>query len=277
MPTNLPPTYYSAESEYFNANTNTERLVALRKMLSLTPKHKGAQKLVSEIKIKISKLKQKIAKEKKLKKKASGLTIKKEGCAQVILVGMENSGKSYIINKHTNAKTISTKIPFETIKPVVGMAEYEKAKIQLVEVPSIRKGYPGKFLGVINNGDLIVLLLDPKRGVEFQKKFIMSELKEPKKKIIEIFNNDNNFLKKIWDPLDLIKIFTKTPGKKPEENPVTLKKGGTIEKLAKEIHKDFFKKFKFARVWGGSKFPGQKAGLNYKLKDNDIVEFHLRK
>ena len=39
----------------------------------------------------------------------------------------------------------------------------------------------------------------------------------------------------------------------------------------------FIKKFKFARVWGKSvKFNGAQVGLNHKLKDNDIVELHLK-
>lgn len=278
MPANLPPQYYAAENEYTNVNTDEERQEKLRKMLSLVPKHKGSEKIVSEIKIKISKLKEKIDKEKKAKKRSKNLTIKKEGCAQVILIGMENSGKSYLINKHTNAKTPSTKIPFETKEPVVGMAEYERARIQLIEVPSIRKKYPGRFLGVINNGDLVVLVLDSKRGVEFQKSFVMSELKETKKKIIEIFNDDARFLEKLWDYLGLIRVFTKIPGKKTEEKPIALKKDSTVEELAKEIHKDFFNKFKFAYIWGdSSKFPGQKVGLNHKLKDRDTVEIHLEK
>lgn len=278
MPTNLPPQYQAAENEYADAIKDSEKITALQKMLSLVPKHKGTEKLVSEIKIKISKLKQKVEKEKKSKKRTQGLTIKREGCAQVILVGMENSGKSYLINRYTNAKTQSTKIPFETKEPVVGMAEYEKAKIQLIEVPSIRKDYLGKFLGVINNSDLIVLVLDPKRSVELQKSFIMSELKETKKKIVEIFNNDDKFLERIWNSLGLIRIFTKTTGKITEEKPITLKKESTVKDLAKEIHKDFFNKFKFAYVWGSSaKFPGQEVGLNHKLKDWDTVEIHLIK
>jgi hypothetical protein len=40
------------------------------------------------------------------------------------------------------------------------------------------------------------------------------------------------------------------------------------------VHKDFAKKFKYARVWGSARFPGQRVEKDYVLKDNDTVEFH---
>jgi len=47
--------------------------------------------------------------------------------------------------------------------------------------------------------------------------------------------------------------------------------------MAEQVHKDFIKKFRFARIWGKSaKFPGQMCGINHKLKDDDIVELHLK-
>ena len=83
--------------------------------------------------------------------------------------------------------------------------------------------------------------------------------------------------KNIFDALGLIKVFTKSPGKKKDWPPVALYQGEKVKKLAQVIHKDFYKKFKYARVWGDSmKHDGQKVGLEHELKDNDIVEFHLR-
>ena len=82
--------------------------------------------------------------------------------------------------------------------------------------------------------------------------------------------------KQIFDALKLIKVFTKQPGKGKDWPPVALHKGDTIEDLAIFIHKDFIKKFKFARVWGkGAKHDGTKVGIEYVLADNDIIEFHV--
>jgi len=75
----------------------------------------------------------------------------------------------------------------------------------------------------------------------------------------------------------MIKVYTKEPGKKPKFPPIALKKDSTIKDLAKEIHQDFIKKFKFARVSGNSvKHQNQRCGLNHKLEDEDIVELHIK-
>ena len=83
--------------------------------------------------------------------------------------------------------------------------------------------------------------------------------------------------KGIFDKLDLIRVYTKTPGKKKDYPPIALPEGSTVEMLAKSVHKDFLKKFKFARVWGKSvKFDSVSVGLSHKLKDEDVVELHLK-
>tara|TARA_Y100000310_G_C20694913_1_gene824930 strand:+ start:2980 stop:4086 length:1107 start_codon:yes stop_codon:yes gene_type:complete len=86
-----------------------------------------------------------------------------------------------------------------------------------------------------------------------------------------------NLKLQIQHAIGLIKVYTKTPGKEKEFPPVALHTGDTIKSLASEIHKDFLRRFRFARIWGEStKHQGQKVGLDHRLKDNDIVEFHLK-
>lgn len=88
---------------------------------------------------------------------------------------------------------------------------------------------------------------------------------------IEAFKYD------IWNSLGLMKIYTKQPGKSKDTPPLTLKMGSAIKDLAAVIHKDFYKKFNFARVWGKSvKHQGNRVGLEHILQDEDIVEFHLK-
>ncbi len=72
--------------------------------------------------------------------------------------------------------------------------------------------------------------------------------------------------------LDCIKIYTRK-GKDVAEKPLILKKGATVGDVAKKIHKVFFETFKFANVFReGSKIPKIKAGLNFIVEDNDIIE-----
>jgi ribosome-interacting GTPase 1 len=78
--------------------------------------------------------------------------------------------------------------------------------------------------------------------------------------------------------LEIIRVYTKEPNEKgPSKEPVILKEGATIADLAREIHSELYKNFKYAKVWGpSSKFPGEKVGLNHLLKDGDVVEIHTK-
>jgi uncharacterized protein len=81
----------------------------------------------------------------------------------------------------------------------------------------------------------------------------------------------------IFKALNLIKVYTKSPGKNKDHPPVALDKGSSVRDLATVIHKDFLNRFRFARIWGPSaKHDSQKVGLDHDLKDNDVVEFHLK-
>lgn len=82
----------------------------------------------------------------------------------------------------------------------------------------------------------------------------------------------------MWNHLGKIKVYTKEPGKKARmDEPVCLEKGAAVEDIARNIHKDFIKKFRFARIWGKSaKFKGMQVGLKHTLKDDDTVELHMR-
>lgn len=80
----------------------------------------------------------------------------------------------------------------------------------------------------------------------------------------------------IWDKLDIIRIYLKKIGKEPDmEDPLIFRKQVNIEGVCKKIHQKFLDSFRYARIWGSSKFPGQKMGLEYSLKDKDIVELHM--
>lgn len=82
----------------------------------------------------------------------------------------------------------------------------------------------------------------------------------------------------IFKKLDFIRIYMKEPRKEADmEEPMIITRGSTIRDVCNKTHKDFSKKFRFARVTGPSaKFPGQRLMLKHTLKDGDILEIHLR-
>jgi len=83
----------------------------------------------------------------------------------------------------------------------------------------------------------------------------------------------------IFDKLNLMRIYCKEVSKKADmEVPLIIKKSSTLHDMCEKLHKDFVKKFTFAKVWGSSvKHSGQKVmKLTHVLKDNDVVEIHLK-
>lgn len=81
---------------------------------------------------------------------------------------------------------------------------------------------------------------------------------------------------KIYQGLDIIRVYTKAPGKQPDlQTPFVLKNGSTVLDLAYNIHRDFPQLFKSARVWGSAKFEGQTVAREYILEEGDIVEINV--
>jgi small GTP-binding protein len=88
--------------------------------------------------------------------------------------------------------------------------------------------------------------------------------------------NFENLKKRIFESLELIRIYSKPPGKDVDlTKPFVIKKGTTLEEFAGKVHHDFQQKLKTARVWGSNVFDGQLVGKDHILNDKDIVELHL--
>jgi len=281
MATNVTVAYQLAQHEFVNAKTNEEKLNTLKKMLSTAPGHKGAETLRADIRKKIVKYKGLLSKEKAQKKKGGkhGFSLKKEGSATVCLVGTTNTGKSYILNNLTNSNVEVSESLFTTRKPEIGMMDYSGIKIQIVELPSIVEDYAEKergsaFISIMKQVELLVIFFNTPE----EKKLIDSELtKNDVNTRQTVFKDENSIRDLIWINIGLIKVFTKQSGKKAEEKAIALKVGSTIKNLAEFVHKDFLKKFKYAKIWGKSaKFNGQTVGLNHKLEDNDVAEIHTK-
>ncbi|MCX8190013.1 MAG: 50S ribosome-binding GTPase [Candidatus Diapherotrites archaeon] len=379
MPTNVTVEYALAQKKYEEAKTPEEKLQALIEMQRYAPDHKGAENLRAEISRKIRMMREKIEKQEEQRKKTSShaIGIKKEGIAQVALVGMPNSGKSTILKALSGVDVEIAPYPFTTKEPVVGMMDYKKAQIQIVEIPALVEGSSeGKargteMLGLIRNADLIVLVIDA-ANASFEYKILLDELKKadillnverpkveikksefqgisivgekflimPKKELedflkargyhnnltviisepadykkIELALNKRVSYKKavalvvdkqgnnhipeeiskamssllirnlseemihtikeaIFAPLGLILIHTKKPSGPVAEKPLAMPLGSTVEDVAKVLHKDFYKNLRYARIWGSTKFPGQRVSKEYVLRSGDIIEIY---
>jgi hypothetical protein len=80
----------------------------------------------------------------------------------------------------------------------------------------------------------------------------------------------------IVERLNIIRVYSKSHGKKPDRSsPFVLKKGSTIVDFASKVHQDFAKNLKTAKVWGSAVFDGQMVQRDYVLQDGDIVELQI--
>lgn len=88
--------------------------------------------------------------------------------------------------------------------------------------------------------------------------------------------NLDRFKKAVFEQLEIVRVYTKAPGKKPDLTaPFVLKRGSTVEDLAGKIHQDFRKNLKSARVWGSAAYDGQMVGRDHVLQDGDVVELRV--
>ncbi|MXY27335.1 TGS domain-containing protein [Candidatus Poribacteria bacterium] len=139
MPANLPPTYYKLKHQHEAAKTDEERLSLLEEMLRIIPKHKGSEKVVSDIRHRIAKIKKgpTAAGGKATGKRSYSEHIPKQGAGQVVLLGPPNGGKSQMLANWTNAKPEVSPTPYTTTTPTVGMLPYENIQFQIIDTPSI--------------------------------------------------------------------------------------------------------------------------------------------
>ena len=295
MPTNVGYEYVNAEKEYHEAKSTSQKIKALRSMLTAVPKHKGTEKMQAQIKKQIAKLQSQLTIEKTKGKSSYSSSIKREGAATIAIVGKTNSGKSFLLSKLSGKKVKTSEYEFTTMTPEVRMIPYENVMIQGIEIPPIYDNfYESKngrqILSNIRLSDLVIILANSKKDFEM----IKSELSKANINLVMKPKNTNLFeieipylrinksdfsrkiVPKLWKYVKKIRIQTKTSGKIADK-PIVLDENSRIEDVARTIHQDFLKNFRFARVWGPSaKFGGQQVGLEHKLKDKDIVEIFTK-
>lgn len=160
MPANLPPQYFEVERRYREAKATPEKIKALESMLAIMPKHKGTDKLRGQLRSRLSKLKSESEKKGGAERKASIFIVKREGTAQVLLLGFPSVGKSQLVSALTNANAEVADYPFTTRKPLPGMIAFENIQIQLVDAPPINFEIGEAWLSLmVRNADAIIIMV----------------------------------------------------------------------------------------------------------------------
>ena len=84
--------------------------------------------------------------------------------------------------------------------------------------------------------------------------------------------------KALYGHLDILRVYTKTPGKKREDKPIVLPEGSVVEDAAQKVHKELYvERFKSAVIIRDQdKIKRRTVGLNYPLVDGDVLQLNHR-
>ncbi len=187
MPTNVTPEFDRQRQVYEDTEGLEQRIIELTKLISLLPRHKGAERMKGDYRKKLAVLKATVEKKReqdRARKGGGGAeegVIRKEGAGQICLLGVTNSGKSTIINAVTNAEFEVADYVFTTAIPTPAMLTLEDINIQLIELPGVfdgsyESGIGRQSLAVARNTDCIAIIIDLSQDVDYQMDVITKEL-----------------------------------------------------------------------------------------------------
>tara|TARA_B100001778_G_C18438231_1_gene561143 strand:- start:86 stop:883 length:798 start_codon:yes stop_codon:yes gene_type:complete len=83
----------------------------------------------------------------------------------------------------------------------------------------------------------------------------------------------------IYDNLGFMRVYLKPQGQEADmEEPLIVKDDSTVRTICNKLHRDFVRKFRFARIKGPSaKFDWQRVGLDHLLQDGDLLTIVVKR
>ena len=299
MPANLPPQYFEAEKNFRAAKTPEEKIVALEEMLAIMPHHKGTDHLRAELRSRIAKLTQLAAK--KSGAQRASMVIEREGAAQVAVIGLPNAGKSQLVCSITNASPTVAEYPFTTYTVTPGLPPLLRRADAFLLMVDLNNAPLAQMESLIEQLEKMRISIGIDQSEEekilSRKKALLAgnkvDLPGARENYTALQNKYGNQLPmlaisarekigleelklKIFQVLDIIRVYTKIPGQKPDLNdPIILERGSTLADAASAVHKDFLAKLKYARLWGSGKHDGIMVKRDHIMQDGDIIELHL--
>lgn len=238
------------------------------------------------------------------------IAVRREGAAQIALVGPPNVGKSSILQALSEIQIKTGDYPFTTLRPVPALTRVEGVLVQLVEIPGLiggatedrgggrallgvlrfadaivycaRAGYPSDDLEtVINEVDIagidkpaILAVTRADEGTPADVDRLRQAFPELTVVPVSVIDTDSldSLRAAIWELTGLIRVFLRSNGTTDDE-PAALPRGATVADVAESVHSDLGVSFSGARVWGPSaRFEGQKVGRDHVVHDTDTVE-----
>jgi small GTP-binding protein len=227
------------------------------------------------------------------------IAVRREGAAQIALVGPPNAGKSSLLQALSAIQIRTGDYAFTTTRPVAATTRLGGVLVQLVEIPGLIEGAAADrgggraLLGVLRNADAILFchacdrpLEELERirdevaaaGIELPALIAATKCDEapppehPELRVLAVSVLDDSSLERLreelWAMTGLVRVHLRDGG-----DPVALRPPATVLDVADTIHHELRERCTGARIWGPSaRFPGQQVGREYELSDGDTVE-----
>jgi small GTP-binding protein len=238
------------------------------------------------------------------------IAVRREGAAQIAIVGPPNVGKSSLLQALSNVQIKTGDYAFTTTRPVPALTRVGDVLVQLVEIPGLIRGAAegrggGRaLLGVLRGADAMVLCHDSSTPLDelfdlraeldtagISLPMIVAATKadeaEPATvdkletelgdvEVVFVSALDDESLERFREAVlrltGLIRIYLRQDGE-VDRDPVALRPPATIADVARAIHNDLERRCIGARVWGPSaRFGGQRVGRAHEVADCDAVE-----
>lgn len=238
------------------------------------------------------------------------IALRREGAAQIALVGPPNVGKSSLVQALSEIQIKTGDYPFTTTRPVPALTRIGGVLVQLVEIPGLIEGAAedrggGRaLLGVLRNADAIVFCCraasDPEElrmvrqevdlaGIVRPSLIAVTRMDEVELADIEPLRAESSgtavvpvsilddgsldaLRNAIWALTGLIRVYLRHD-RLVDPEPVALGPEATVADVADGVHHDLRERFSGARVWGRSaRFDGQRVGRDHRVMDGDTVE-----
>ena len=238
------------------------------------------------------------------------IAIRREGAAQIALVGAPNAGKSSLLQALSSIQIKTGDYAFTTTRPVAALTRIRGVLVQLVEIPGLidgandDRGGGRALLGVLRGADAMVLChaaAAPFEGLEtIRRELAAAEIslptvvtatkidEAPADAVVRLARALPDFdvmplsvlddgtlgplRERIWRLTGLVRVFVRRPGDRETET-LALRPPVSVADVAGAIHGELAAGCRGGRVWGRSaRFDGQRVGRAHVLEDEDVVE-----
>jgi uncharacterized protein len=238
------------------------------------------------------------------------IAVRREGVAQVALVGAPNAGKSSLLHALSHVQIKIGDYAFTTLRPVAALTRIGGVLVQLVEIPGLiaganeDRGGGRALLGVLRAADAIVYCQDVRAphdalkdvreevalaGIDLPSLLAATKMDEanvadlaalqaaiPDLPVVGVSIIDDDslaaFKEAIWKLTGLIRVYLRH-NKSVDDEPLAMQPGATIIDVAMAVHKEMGATCRGARLWGPSaRFDGQQVGREHRVQDGDTVE-----